>query len=79
MMMFVAQTVLKACMKILFCVPNLYDPSGPSVALTDYEIVCWSNRHLQMVAISLLCLAVFFPSASLTTLFRYDDEDDRGW
>eukprot|EP01043_Picozoa_sp_COSAG02_P042055 COSAG02_NODE_3541_length_6588_cov_11.433349_5_plen_1037_part_01 len=72
-------TVLKACMKILFCVPNLYDPSGPEVALTDYEIICWSHRHLRMVAISLLCLVVFLPSATLTTLFRYDDEDDRGF
>jgi hypothetical protein len=72
-------TVLKACMKILFCVPNLYDPTGPEVALTDYEIVCWSHRHLRMVAISLLCLVVFLPSATLTTLFRYDDEDPRGF
>ena len=72
-------TVLKACMKILFCVPNVYDPDGPMVALTDHSIVCWSDLHLQMVAISLLCLAVFFPSASLTTLFRYDDEDDRSF
>ena len=50
-----------------------------AVVLTDYSMVCWSTLHLQMVAISLLCFVVFFPSASLTTLFRYGSEDDRGF
>lgn len=52
--------------------------SVTAVVLLDYGIVCWSTLHLQMVAISLLCFVIFFPSASLTTLFRYGDEDDRG-
>merc|ERR1711871_1342450 len=50
-----------------------------AVVLTDYSMVCWSTLHLQMVAISLLCFVVFFPAASLTTLFRYGEEDDRGF
>jgi hypothetical protein len=72
-------TVLKACMRILFCIPNPRDPTGPQVTLTDHTIVCMSDLHLQMIAISLLCLAFFFPSATLTALFRYDDEDDRAF
>lgn len=71
-------TVLKSCMQILFCVPNVYDPSGPSVSLTDHSIECWTDVHLQMVAISLLCLTWFFPSASLAVFFRYEEDDSRG-
>ena len=41
-------TVLKACMRILFCIPNPRDPTGPQVTLTDHTIVCMSDLHLQM-------------------------------
>ena len=78
-------TVMKALMKVLFCVEHPANPArlaaGLSdygmVALTDYGIKCYSNFHLQMIAVSLFFFAVFFPSSSLTTLFRYDDEDER--
>ena len=75
-------TVLKALMAVIFCLPdpmgNL-DASGEvrQVVLTDYNLVCWSQDHLRMTAIALICLILFFPSASLTCLFRYGDEDDR--
>jgi hypothetical protein len=55
-----------------------FKPGVEAVVLLDYSMVCWSTLHLQMVAISLLCFVIFFPSASLTTLFRYGNEDDRG-
>lgn len=48
------------------------------VPMTTNHMECWEPKHLQMVSISLLCLLIFFPSASLTCLFRYGDEDDRG-
>jgi hypothetical protein len=48
------------------------------VPMTTNHMECWEPKHLQMVTISLLCLLIFFPSASLTCLFRYGDEDDRG-
>eukprot|EP01052_Picozoa_sp_SAG31_P015207 SAG31_NODE_971_length_10655_cov_35.774915_3_plen_1569_part_00 len=73
-------TILKALTKVQFCVPHPLIPDqavAPLVSLTDHSIECWGATHLRMVAVSLLCLAIFFPSASLTTLFRYDDEDDR--
>lgn len=70
-------TVMKALMKVLFCVEHPDDPRLGMVALTDYGIKCYSNLHLQMIALSLFFFILFFPSASLTTLFRYGDEDDR--
>lgn len=88
-------TIMKALFKILFCVecadimapncpngkcpPSVCGPGVNAVVLTDYSMVCWSTLHLQMVSISLLCFMVFFPAASLTTLFRYGAEDDRGF
>lgn len=48
------------------------------VPMTSNHMECWDQQHLQMVALSCLCLLIFFPSASLTCLFRYGDEDDRG-
>lgn len=48
------------------------------VPMTTNHLECWDQHHLQMVSISCLCLLIFFPSASLTCLFRYGDEDDRG-
>jgi hypothetical protein len=72
--------VLKAMVKVQFCVAHPLAQNAtmaPWVSLTDHSIACWGVPHLRMVATSLLCLAIFFPSASLTTLFRYDDEDDR--
>lgn len=47
------------------------------VTLTDYTMECWCPTHLRMTAIALISLILFFPSASLTCLFRYGDEDDR--
>jgi hypothetical protein len=70
-------TIIKAMTKILFCIDDRLNPGGPPHALTDPSIICWTDQHLRMVAIALLSMALFFPSASLTTLFRYDDEDDR--
>eukprot|EP01052_Picozoa_sp_SAG31_P001347 SAG31_NODE_46_length_30980_cov_226.095107_7_plen_1671_part_00 len=72
-------TILKALIKIQFCIPHpmVADGKGPLVALTHHSIECWGSTHLRMVAVALLSLAIFFPAASLTTLFRYDDEDDR--
>jgi hypothetical protein len=75
-------TILKTLMKVIFC---LDDPLGNlnaageirQVVLTDYTLECWSPKHLRMTAISLIALILFFPSASLTCLFRYGDEDDR--
>lgn len=58
--------------------PYWGETDGPLVSLTDPYIQCWSPKHLQMVAISLGCLCIFFPSASLTCLFRYDEDDERG-
>jgi hypothetical protein len=74
-------TILKALVKMTFCRPHpeVPDLAGPLVAYTDYSIPCWSPEHLRYVVISLGCLCVFFPSASLTCLFRYDDDDDRGF
>jgi hypothetical protein len=74
-------TVLKALIKMTFCRPHplVMDGTGPLVAVTDYSIACWSPEHLRYVVIALGCLCVFFPSASLTCLFRYDDDDDRGF
>ena len=91
-------TILKALIKVQFCLPfgsfNLFDTDadtgemldfpfwgakdGPLVSLTDPYIQCWSPQHLRMVAISLGCLCIFFPSASLTCLFRYGEDDERG-
>jgi hypothetical protein len=77
-------SILKALIKVQFCIPHpaiekLHpgENLSPLVSLTSPTILCWSPIHLQMVAIALVLLAIFFPSASLTTLFRYDDEDDR--
>lgn len=80
-------TVLKALIKVQFCLPfgsfklaasQFGETEGPEVSLTDAYIQCWEPQHLRMVAISLGCLCIFFPSASLTCLFRYDEDDDRG-
>lgn len=71
---------MQALIKVQFCIPHPLVQealTAPLVSLTDHSIECWGATHLRMVAVSLLCLAIFFPSASLTTLFRYDDEDDR--
>jgi hypothetical protein len=81
-------TLLKALLKFLFCIE---DPLGRTVTLTaqsastpmmvpmgDYSMQCWDATHLRYCAISCVCLVIFFPSASLTCLFRYDDEDNRG-
>ena len=83
-------TILKALLKVQFCLPvgnflqYQVDPpfepgEGPLVSRTDADIACWGPTHLRMVAISLGCLCIFFPSASLTCLFRYDTDDDRGF
>eukprot|EP01051_Picozoa_sp_SAG22_P006442 SAG22_NODE_422_length_10687_cov_4.448149_3_plen_561_part_00 len=71
--------LLPACLPAQFCVPHpsVPDGQGPLVSMTHHSIECWGATHLRMVAIALLSLAIFFPAASLTTLFRYDDDDDR--
>ena len=51
---------------------------GPLVSLSDPYVQCYSAQHLQMIAIACSALCIFFPSASLTCLFRYDEDDDRG-
>jgi hypothetical protein len=80
-------TIMKSLMKVLFCVDcDVIDIESAcsqsrgidAVVLMDYSIGCWSTLHLQMTAIALLSFIVFFPSASLTCLFRYGSEDDRG-
>lgn len=69
-------TIIKSCMKILFCQES-FDGTR-SVTLTDRSIECWTDVHLQMVAIALLCLSWFFPTASLAVFFRYQEDDNRG-
>eukprot|EP01052_Picozoa_sp_SAG31_P007927 SAG31_NODE_389_length_16370_cov_4.517915_3_plen_536_part_00 len=75
-------TILKALMKVIFCLPDPHGNLGADgevrqVVLTDYNLECWSQHHLRMTAIALISLILFFPSASLTCLFRYGNEDDR--
>ena len=63
-------TVLTHLVKPLFCVESeLYG----NHSMTSDSIQCYSDEHLRMLTTALICLAIFFPSASLTVLFRYND------
>jgi hypothetical protein len=52
---------VKNLMKPLFCITK----DGASVVAADARIMCWSPMHLNYCTISLFCLALFCPSATL--------------
>ena len=75
--------VVKNLMKPLFCTSITLDGSGSLVQAeealvlaADNNTVCWSEVHLDYCVISLFCLCIFCPTATLTNAIKFEPSED---
>jgi Ca2+-binding EF-hand superfamily protein len=67
--------IVKTLMKPLFCYDDPLATAAP-VTVADSDLQCWTRDHLDLVWPSLICLCIFFPSATLTTAIKYQADED---
>eukprot|EP01052_Picozoa_sp_SAG31_P011163 SAG31_NODE_627_length_13445_cov_18.311053_4_plen_1494_part_00 len=68
--------IVKNLMRPLFCVHRDGYSDTPYRVAAHKQFPCWGPVHLNLCAVSLFCLCVFLPSATLTNAIRFSAPED---